>query len=135
MPCTSTGYIVIGNKWKEQSQAAIAGPSGNALSHAERQAFNGLVYKPGPYLIVQDAFPCFDKCHKYFLQISASVSVIIKVTANKTFDMISYVQKDLVTAIGCFPWYIYYKGGIAIFSMGIPGAPNNFPAHPSPIDV
>jgi len=67
MPCSSAGYIVQnGTNWKQQSSADVKSQSKSAESHAEREAYNGFKNKPGPYLIVQDAFPCFDKCHQYF---------------------------------------------------------------------
>jgi hypothetical protein len=150
MPCTSTGYIVNGTKWKEHSQGKITAQTANVFSHAERKAFNGFSNKPGPYLIVQDAFPCFDHCHQHFLTISKSTtkqgknkgetitipgaSVIIKVTANNTYDMQSYIAAGLVT-FGCFPWYIYYLKGEAAFSMAFPAPPEGFPTHPGPQDV
>ena len=150
MSCTSIGYIVQnGTRWKEQSSAEVTVQKKSAESHAERQAFEGFSNKGGPYLIVQDAFPCFDGCHQHFLNMSKSKpgkkkdeepvpgsSVIIKVTADNTYDMNSYVQQGLISAkVGCFPWYIYYQNGTATFRMGIARAPQGFPVHPSPQNV
>ncbi|MCP5449052.1 MAG: hypothetical protein H6972_00455 [Gammaproteobacteria bacterium] len=133
MPCSSTGYIVQnGTSWKQQSSADVKSQSKSAESHAEREAYNGFKNKPGPYLIVQDAFPCFDKCHQYFLK--CKNSVIIKVTADNTFDGNSYVQGNLITGL-TFPCYIYYHAATATFSVGTPGAPAAFPVHPSPASV
>lgn len=150
MPCESIGYIVQnGNRWKAESSGSVQ--SAKHQKHAEIQVLDKISYKPGPYLIVQDAFPCFDKCHAYFLNISKSTSkpakkkgqteivsgtsVIIKVTADNTKDMDSYVAEGLVNKIGCFPWYIYYKDGAATFTMGIAIAPGGFPVHPSPQNI
>jgi hypothetical protein len=81
MPCTSTGYIVQnGTAWKQQSQGKITAQSGNTSSHAERKAYNGFGNKSGPYLIVQDAFPCFDHCHQYFSSCKFSRDEILAYT-------------------------------------------------------
>jgi hypothetical protein len=133
MPCSSAGYIVQnGTSWKQQSSADVKSQSKSAESHAEREAYKGFGNKSGPYLIVQDAFPCFDKCHQYFLK---KDNVIIKVTADNTFDGNSYVKEKLITGLGTLPCYIYYHAGAATFSVGVPGPPLAFPPHPSPAGV
>lgn len=64
MPCESIGYIVQSpTKWKEHTSSSVNSSGGSAESHAERKVFHGFGNKSGPYLIVQDAFPCFDRCH------------------------------------------------------------------------
>ena len=134
MPCSSYGYSMqTATSWKQQSNADVKSQSKSAASHAERQAYTGFGNKSGPYLIVQDAFPCFDKCHQFFL--NCGESVIIKVTADNTFDGNSYVQEKLITGLGTLPCYIYYHAGAATFSVGVPGPPLAFPPHPSPASV
>jgi len=62
-------------------------------------------------------------------------NVIIKVTADNTFDGNSYVKEKLITGLGTLPCYIYYHAGAATFSVGVPGPPLAFPPHPSPAGV
>lgn len=136
MPCSSTGYIVQnGTAWKGYSSAEVKAASKKAESHAECQAFQGFGNKSGPYLIVQDAFPCFDKCHQYFLAASNTYSVIIKITADNSFDGASYVEEGLIAGLSAYPYYIYYRNGVATFRTGVPNAPQGFPAHPGPQNV
>lgn len=149
MPCSSVGYIVQnGTSWKQQSSAEVKSQKKSAESHAEREVFDGFGNKSGPYLIVQDAFPCFDKCHQHFLQISKSkqgkdntvipgYSIIIKVTADNTTDAQSYVANNVTRWIGAgsYPYYMYYHNGNVTFRAKIPNAPQGFPPHPSPASV
>ncbi|HMQ14089.1 MAG TPA: hypothetical protein PKD21_11625 [Candidatus Competibacter phosphatis] len=149
MPCSSAGYIVQnGTHWKKESDANVKSQGNSAESHAERQAYKGFGNKAGPYLIVQDAFPCYDKCHQYFLNESKSkpgknntvipgYNIIIKVTADNTNDAQSYVDNKVTKWIGTgsYPYYMYYRNGSVTFRAKIPNAPPAFPPHPSPAGV
>ncbi len=140
MPNT-TGYIVhTNNTWKAKGVTSTAHLGANNAGHAERKAYANL-NSNGPYLLVQDAFPCYDHCHAHFLAESRAPhnrSIIIKVLADGTMDMAAFIKFRLIPmplparVEDCFPFYIYYHGGLVSVRWSVPNPPVGFPAHPSP---
>jgi hypothetical protein len=127
-------------KWKHHKNAvgSVKSTGGSAENHAERVAYKNLpVGANNVYLVVQDAFPCLDKCTNYFLGLTKSKStlgIIIKVTADNTFDGNSYVADQYIPNLTSFPYYLFYwKGALTANSNG--QAPQGFPAHPTPVPI
>ncbi len=140
MGATSQGYKATSGNWKAYKNATgtVTSTGKSAESHAERLAYTGFGnIQDNPLLLVQDAFPCFDKCHAFFKNLSkAGKSVIIKVTADNTYDAASYAADGLITKPYAFPYYIYYHGGAATISNASPPvSPGGFPVHPAPMAV
>ncbi|WP_420126832.1 hypothetical protein [Longimicrobium sp.] len=104
-------------------------------SHAERVAYAELSGPSEVYLLVQDAFPCFDHCHQFFIRESEKHNIIIKVTKDGTYDGGSYVQAKLLPGLGTYPCYLFYFRGNATASAGQPVPPNGFPKHPDLTNV
>ena len=133
MPVQCDGYKISNTKWKHACEAQVQKSTKSKESHAERAVFSELKLKgSGPHLIVQDAFPCYDSCHQYFLGATAKHSVIIKVTADNSFDGGSYTQANHIANLNQYPHYLYYYQGNFTVSSLLPNAPNGFPTHPSP---
>jgi hypothetical protein len=133
MGANTQGYVPASGKWKAVRNAVgeVGRSTRSKESHAERVAYAALPDESDVYLLVQDAFPCFDHCHQFFArQSEKNRNIIIKVTKDGTFDGPSYVKEGLLPNLTRYPCYIFYFRGNATASAGNPAPPNGFPGHP-----
>ncbi|MBB5886925.1 hypothetical protein DYQ93_05905 [Xanthomonas sp. LMG 8992] len=129
MTINTEGYYVNGGKWKLGAEGQITGQG--KQQHSEIGVYNALGKKAaaGPYLIVQDAFPCA-VCDATFKK--QALPVLVKVTANNG----SYSADQglgLNPPASIYPYYLWYHNGAK--TAGTATAPAGFPAIPAFADV
>ena len=136
MTINSDGYLSNGKAWKKETSAQVRGVSKKKKRkspHSEIQVINVLTWKNGPYLIVQNGFPC-SGCDDHFKNKSKQSKknkkpsfVVFKITANNG----SYsADHDFDINYNHFPTYIYYQNGNKVIRDNS-NVPKGFPVCPS----
>jgi hypothetical protein len=126
VPIDVSGYTQEAGSWKQRATGS-QGSNRDAAQHAERQILAQLRRRTGPYLLVQNAFPCH-LCHDAFLLQSHECSIIIKVTKNEgTYSLDHGLAKN-----PSLPRILYYhKGQMKMVEIASRGAaaepPQGFP--------
>lgn len=127
MAINTVGYFVDKGAWKTKKKDLESSISGQGKQmHSEIVVYNALGNKSsaGPFLIVQDAFPC-SVCDGKF--IGQAKSVLFKITANNGNYSADH-GLSMVLAATSFPYYIWYHGGVKTKGTNI--APAGFPVVP-----
>jgi hypothetical protein len=126
VPIAVSGYTQEAGTWKERANGT-QGNNRDAAQHAERQMLAQLRRRDGPYLIVQNAFPCH-LCHASFLLQSQQCALIVKVTKDEG----KYARDHGLGNNPSLPCILYYfRGQMKMVDMTSRGAaaepPNQFP--------
>ena len=126
MSINTYGYVSNGTSWKQKATKSVT--SQGKKTHSEIDVYNKLgPLGMGPFLILQDAFPC-SECDGKFITASASWSIVFKITA----DNGKYAaDHGLGQTYGTFPTYIWYHNGAKTISTALTGKPAAFPICPS----
>ena len=125
MTINTEGYYVANGKWKSGATGSVSGQG--KQQHSEIGVYNALGAKAaaGPFLIVQDAFPCA-VCDAAFTK--QRLPLLVKVTANNGAYSADHGlgQKPAATI---YPYYLWYRNGVK--TGGTAAAPAGFPAIPA----
>ena len=134
MPISTTGYVPNKKVWKKTANAEIE--RSGRQTHSEITVHSELMTagSPGPFLILQDAFPCSECSAEFITKTTTSKkrkfapSIAFKITANNGKYSADH---DLGQDYGTFPTYIWYHNGAKTISTTLAGRPAAFPICPS----
>ncbi len=128
MTIESQGYEIngAGIRWSSKGKPQRTGNRDRVNQHAEQLAY-GFLRGAGPYLLVQNAFPC-DGCDAFFIGSSKKGhAIIIHVEADE-----GGYAATLGLAGAPLPTTLYYFNGARTVVNAAGGAPPaDFPAHPA----
>ena len=118
------------DRWITDNKEYKTGNFKKLVEHAERKAYQSIAKADGPYLIVQNAFPCPD-CDEYFrLESKKGKSFIIVVNGDSGNYSLGYKGLKRSGKELDLPMWIYFHDGKRTITTMDDKIPDDFPAHP-----